>query len=862
MATTYLSLSEEQHRQLDAGLAALSKDQDLDKLMNLAVLNSSWQADDPAGLKLASNMPKEFYVQFRDIAEKCNQSGQWKSFRIAVHEYLHPPRSRVRTRLVLPPDFYRQDDEATQKSWEEPFIGDAANVLRETIINHTETLHLNLYSMSMSIIQSSGTGKSRLIDELAHTIPIVSLNTRPSNHSGFPAADEQVRDFLDITDDTSDAADKKYYCFLSALFAVLHRYFETTLNERVGIGGSNWSLSEKLRYLMTHEQTCSAQGPMRIEFYSEVLKQAKAYVGNLAPVDDNSLVNNAKALKKWLPDGTPLVLAIDEAHGLVQGVSQDDQGLVHLSRQLRKIVGERHIFTVLLSLAGKIQSYMTPAYMYPSSRRRAGRLCVLPPFTAVGFDQLAQEAVEENKLLLDRMISDEFMAMFGRPLFGSRYKHGSKEIKLGILDFASQKLRGGGSMPRSLSASATLACLATRLALQFKPTSLDEQLEQVEQHLRICLSMVKEDLETAITIAPSEPILAEASALITSLQPGGQTLPSLLRDTLLGTPGLSLGDRGELAGLLLLTMTRDTIVYPRHAAQSTTNRSIPLPLFFKTLLGIPNLDATLPVNVADGDEGAAFGEAFKDSRIHFNHFVKVTDSEVINRDFLWMIASRGAGILCADRQLGINAILVAVLDHKKPLGPDNIVIILLQMKNDKSYQLEFRGHLYSIMNPYLLRILEKSGPCNDIPFIRLVFALASSEAGAYRLTRPRTSPGARFKQDVTTSFTSYDFWCAGISKETFPVVGGEEHVYRDILNREVFGNNDYMALQHEPREAEVLKKSSNPATCKNEDHWRYIKKKAVEGKVAKVNVGTEVQVMAADDEDNQEGHANKRRKFC
>ncbi|KAG6849390.1 hypothetical protein H0H93_008836 [Arthromyces matolae] len=799
MASTDLALSEEQHRQLDAMLAVVSKDQAIEKLMDSAVYNSCWQADDPAGLKLFSNRPEEFYVQFRDIAEKCKQSGQWKSFRLAVHEYLHPPKTRAR--LNLPSDYHHQDDE------------------------------------------------------------------------GFPAADNNVRDFLDTKDDTWDAAEKKYYCFLSALFAVLHRYFETTLNEKVGTRGSNWSLSEKLQYLMTHEQTYSAQGPMRIAFYSEVLKEAKASVENPALVDDNSLVNNAEALKKWLPDRTPLVLAIDEVHGLVQEVSKDNDGFVHLRRQLNKIVAEKHIFTVLLSTAGKIQRYMPPTSMDPSSRRRTGHLGVLPPFTALGFDQLAQEAVEENKLLLDRIISDEFMANFGRPLFGSRYKHGSKEIKQGLLAFASQKLLGGGAMPRSLSTSATLACLATRLALQFNTSSLDQQLEQVEQHLRICL-MVKEDLDTAITIAASEPIIAEASASITSSQPGGKSLPSMLRDTLMGTPSLSLGDRGELAGLLLLTMTRDSIVYPRNGIHSSKNRSIPLPLFFKTLLGIPNLDASLPVNVAEGDEGAPFGEAFKDSRIHFNHFIKVTDFDVINRDFLWKIASRGAGILCADRQLGIDAILVAVRDHKKPLGPDNIVVILLQMKNDKTYHLEFRGRLYSVMNPYLLRILEKPGPHN-IPFIRLVFALASPKAGAYTLTRPRSSP--RLKQDATTSFTSYDFWCAGMTEKTFPVIGSEEQTYQDILDRDAYRDNYYMALSNEPPAAEVLKRSFHPATCRNEDHWRYIKKKAGVGKDTKVmDVQTESRVMdteieaqdvpemeedmEVDDKDNREENVRENKK--
>ncbi|KAG6805877.1 hypothetical protein H0H93_003901 [Arthromyces matolae] len=126
--------------------------------------------------------PNDFFDKFRDIAENCNQIGQWQKFRLAAYEYLHPRKTAPR--LNLRPN-YDPDDEATRKSWEGPFVGNAASVLKETIMKHTQCPSPNLYSLSMSVVQSSGTGKSRLIDELARTIPVVFLNTRPENHSGL-----------------------------------------------------------------------------------------------------------------------------------------------------------------------------------------------------------------------------------------------------------------------------------------------------------------------------------------------------------------------------------------------------------------------------------------------------------------------------------------------------------------------------------------------------------------------------------------------------------------------------------------------------------------------------------------------------
>ena len=39
--------------------------------------------------------------------------------------------------------------------------------------------------------------------------------------------------------------------------------------------------------------------------------------------------------------------------------------------------------------------------------------------------------------------------------------------------------------------------------------------------------------------------------------------------------------------------------------------------------------------------------------------------------------------------------------------------------------------------------------------------------------------------------TSYDIWCAGISQETFPVIGDDGPTYRKILDRTRFPHQEY-----------------------------------------------------------------------
>jgi hypothetical protein len=68
---------------------------------------------------------------------------------------------------------------------------------------------------------------------------------------------------------------------------------------------------------------------------------------------------------------------------------------------------------------------------------------------------------------------------------------------------------------RNLSAVEKMACMSVRLALEFNGKTLraqDIERKLVEKHMRLCLS-VDPGFEAAITIAPSEPLLAEASYL-------------------------------------------------------------------------------------------------------------------------------------------------------------------------------------------------------------------------------------------------------------------------------------------------------------------------------------------------------------
>ncbi|KAM6501263.1 hypothetical protein JOM56_004277 [Amanita muscaria] len=87
---------------------------------------------------------------------------------------------------------------ATEKAWNEKYVGSAADCLYDTIKGHCARGDPVVYARYASIIQSSGMGKSRMIDELSKKHLVLPINLRPSSDNGFPAADVNVRTFFTV----------------------------------------------------------------------------------------------------------------------------------------------------------------------------------------------------------------------------------------------------------------------------------------------------------------------------------------------------------------------------------------------------------------------------------------------------------------------------------------------------------------------------------------------------------------------------------------------------------------------------------------------------------------------------------------
>jgi hypothetical protein len=395
---------------------------------------------------------------------------------------------------------------------------------------------------------------------------------------------------------------------------------------------------------------------------------------------------------------------------------------------------------------------------------------------------------------------------------------GDEDVRKSIVKFAGEKLLCK-AFPSSKSSVAALehveqmACISVRIPLEFNLRSRDMEKTLVERHLRVCLH-VDPGFETAVTIAPSEPLLAEASSLI--MNNSTFDLPGCLLKEL-ERQGLDKGNRGELIGMTLCLLARDA------AAKELDNRVIPVTEFIRHLVvGSDQILDSKPVRARTLDEAQkTFKDTFRNSKIFFNHFVKFRHREVINRRYLWRLIARGAAGLCADYQSGVD-IVIPFLFWNDRLCRKDVSALFIQCKNDGTFQITPRQYLFDMMNPYHIQFFdEKEKESEVVPVIRMVFALASPHAGMVVLKNPgKTQPPrpaaykAKFQVD---KYTSFDIWCAKASQKTFLPVK-EDDVYEKLLLRfrvfpDVYAEKRTVGLQNVTR-------SMNPGTDIHPAHYR------------------------------------------
>ena len=340
--------------------------------------------------------------------------------------------------------------------------------------------------------------------------------------------------------------------------------------------------------------------------------------------------------------------------------------------------------------------------------------------------------------------------------------------------FAKQKLLDGQSELTALNGPGSLACLLVRFALEFDLANADSRTvarKQIERHMRLCIAATT-GFDTLVTVAGSEPLLAQAAQ---ELMNGTNASPVRLLANNSDLNCVDRGQRGELVAALLIMQARD--------ASSMNRRWVYVTEFMKALLPASvyeMLKKSLPSH-SRSDENNPFEETFKGYGMWFNHVIRTRNYDMINIQSLWKFITRGAMVMCANNQRGVDIVLPVCKTNRK-LSSHNVTAILIQVKNDKAFRHVIKKTLFDAMDPFDVGLFSDGD--TPLPVIRMVFALAAEQPGV-------SFPDIPERGNHTERFTAYDVWCAGLSPETFKDIGDDLSSYQALLHRSLQSHDVY-----------------------------------------------------------------------
>ncbi|KAH0825812.1 hypothetical protein J3R83DRAFT_8816, partial [Lanmaoa asiatica] len=723
---------------------------------------------------------------------------------------------------------------ATQSSWVTEYRGNAALALLSHIqdcvsppprdTTRGSSAHDDLhYAKYTALVQSSGMGKSRTVDELSKYELVIPMVLQGSGYTGYPPGDQDVYAFLSSRCSSDKESFNRACAFLQAVFE------ETkSILEGMDIGRP---VAEQFRARMTDEMTGKSHGQYRVEFYRGAIQKANSVShdkitmprGDVAGEKsgtfmrgDDYLLNRAfralfEVIKKFpaaqMPDSQGaenrepvVVISLDEVHGLTL-LENEVSNFIQLRRALRALSGKR-VFTLLLSTAGKLYTYIPTPALDPSRRFRE-ESHVYNSFGELGFDQFAKPLffkasdnrsmeTDQDVIKLSDVSEGKYLYFYGRPLWATRYDRGDQVVKDEMIRFATEKLMGTKSIPDTMTSTQELACLAQRLPLELLAVSYnsDPQSVLVQSHMRV-VTRVNGNLETMITLSPSEPILSEAAYML--MQKNGMHPAHALERALSGF-SVHPGDKGELLVMLLLTIARDQAVGPANdfGEPRSGTRWCNLENFLSNLFSLKYFDVIRNDLISDVD--------IKDSKLYFSHFVRTQEHKLVHVECLMRLMVRGAATFCAHGQPGVD-LIIPFLVRGDAVEPNNIGLILIQVKNNKAFTSNFE-HKDDIFRSMRLGPL---GLSPDVPVIRFMFGLAAQEEGV-QVIPPPSQPRLM-----------HDFWVTGLSSHVFKAVSYEgTDLWKGLLDAsygwEAIYNSRSTAVTN-------LRRTMYPGSAAHEMHW-------------------------------------------
>jgi hypothetical protein len=371
----------------------------------------------------------------------------------------------------------------------------------------------------------------------------------------------------------------------------------------------------------------------------------------------------------------------------------------------------------------------------------------------------------------------------------TRYENGNGQVKGRIFNFAMTKLLCKAVDEDLIpTRQDILAIMGLRLGLRLSSKSksdADVAKELVERHMRVLMG-INWNSQTITALAPSEPVLAEASIQLMrqlrKLRPA-QALQQTLEDSL-----HTREKREELIAAFLLLLARDEAQQAQEGCAK-----IPVKTFLEKLLGTKVLKFHPNIS-KPGKEDMTLEDAFKGAYVHFTHVIVVQQESSLTREEISRLIARGAlPVWPLSGRSGFDLMIPVI--QGDTVKASTVTAIFIQVKNDTASDSACDQFFYQ-MNPEYTKFLSPHQYLEDFehPFIRIVMAFQGSQSG---VTRHYLTTSER--NDCTT----YDIVCRGFTHHTYKVIKeSDEENWRRCLealgdDMELFKRPDGTPMSYE-----------------------------------------------------------------
>ncbi|KAF8726091.1 hypothetical protein AX14_008074 [Amanita brunnescens Koide BX004] len=411
-------------------------------------------------------------------------------------------------------------------AYSKPFVGNAATDFVKFLNdadNDIQSNKLLAYAKIISVLQSSGMGKSRMLTEVGNHIFTLPICLRHPASPGYPLSDEDVYSYFAqiTTNDMSFPAHTIIASFLTAAHEVMLEWLKRA-HEQFRFD------KDDLRAWWHGIMEQKSGRKTRCQFFSEVLNKANSIKLEVErpgsspqrPDDKHDLGYDivqtslkfyqgaraaVEALMEFLINlyhgEQPLcVTYFDEAHEL-------KTRFWILLRLLNHQPKTTRMWYVFMGTKSSISSFTPPSqdcWVLCGLPKKCKTL--LPPYIALDFDN---KGLPEVTATIGKLQSLRHLASYGRPLWRA---HLPEEREDDMIDTASLKLTNGEKF-NDQSLDHVLTVLSQRLCIEpvvVNSEAIELADRSVASHMRL-VTGISDDRRTLYTYSPSEPILVLAA---------------------------------------------------------------------------------------------------------------------------------------------------------------------------------------------------------------------------------------------------------------------------------------------------------------------------------------------------------------